>query len=103
MVQEPLLCSTTITTGIDVDKWDYFLRDDYYCKIGHVFDYKRFITFCQVKSIKLEPPEREEGGGDAEPKSRRRICIRDKEVENLWVQLYSNNNNSNNNNNPTGL
>ncbi len=28
------------TNGVDVDKWDYFLRDDYAMRIGHVFDYK---------------------------------------------------------------
>ncbi len=60
-----------------MDKWDYFLRDNYYTKIGLVFDYRRFITFCQVRSIKLENSETK----------RRRICIRDKERENLVVSF----------------
>lgn len=57
-------------SGIDVDKWDYFLRDDYYLKIGHIFDYSRFMSYSRV--IKTGNPER------------RRICIRDKEAELLF-------------------
>ena len=64
---------SVLTTGIDVDKWDYFLRDDYYLKIGHVFDYHRFIKYCQVEKIG--------------PKQRKRICLRDKEAENL-LEMY---------------
>ncbi|XP_059091615.1 deoxynucleoside triphosphate triphosphohydrolase SAMHD1-like [Tigriopus californicus] len=59
-------------TGIDVDKWDYFLRDDYYLKIGHLFDHQRFISYSKV--LKVDP-----GNGT----SRRRICLRDKEAQNL--------------------
>ncbi len=36
-----------------MDKWDYYLRDDYYMNIGQIFDYKRFITFCRVFKTKL--------------------------------------------------
>ncbi len=32
-------------SGIDVDKWDYTIRDDYYMKIGRVFEYERFMLF----------------------------------------------------------
>lgn len=32
-------------SGIDVDKWDYTIRDDYYMKIGRVFEYERFMSF----------------------------------------------------------
>ena len=35
-------------TGIDVDKWDYFLRDNLNLRIGITFDYKRFF-----KSVKM--------------------------------------------------
>lgn len=55
--------------GIDVDKWDYFLRDDYYLKINHIFNYKRFIKLSKI--VKTGDPPR------------RRICILDKESENL--------------------
>jgi len=33
------------SSGIDVDKWDYTIRDDYYMKIGRVFEYERFMSF----------------------------------------------------------
>ena len=61
--------------GVDVDKWDYFLRDDYYLKIGHVFDYERFIKYSKVETV--GPPSRR----------RKRICLRDKEAENL-LEMY---------------
>lgn len=54
-----------------MDKWDYFLRDDYYLKIGHTFDYERFMSFCSVHKT-------------GEPQ-RRRICIKEKEMENMIV------------------
>ena len=58
-------------SGIDVDKWDYFLRDDYYLKIGHIFDPERFMSFCRVFKTKVNGVQR------------RRICLREKEAENL--------------------
>ena len=61
-------------SGIDVDKWDYFLRDDYYLNIGHVFDYARFMSFCKVKKEEIDPVTKS---------YRRRICLRLKEAENL--------------------
>ena len=59
-------------SGIDVDKWDYFLRDDYYMKIGHVFNYERFILFSRVEKIAST--------------GRKQLVIRDKELENLKVK-----------------
>merc|ERR1719266_680591 len=56
-------------SGIDVDKWDYFLRDKEYLKVNTVFDYQRFIMYSRI--IKTGNPLR--------PK----LCIRDKEAENL--------------------
>jgi len=56
-------------SGIDVDKWDYFLRDDYALKIGHVFNYERFIAYAKI--IKHGEP------------ARRHICLRDKEADML--------------------
>ena len=35
-------------SGIDVDKWDYFLRDKEYLKVNTVFDYQRFIMYSRV-------------------------------------------------------
>jgi HD superfamily phosphohydrolase len=55
------------SSGIDVDKWDYFLRDDYHLNIGHVFKYERFISFSRIMKT---------GFGD-----RTKICMRDKEAE----------------------
>ena len=60
-------------SGIDVDKWDYFLRDDYYMKIGHVFNYERFILFSRVEKIAST--------------GRKQLVIRDKELENLKVRF----------------
>lgn len=54
-------------SGVDVDKWDYFLRDDAALKVGITFDYKRFIQNAAVLDV----------GG------KMRLCIRDKEAENL--------------------
>ena len=54
-------------SGLDVDKWDYLQRDDYFMKVGTVFDFNRLITFSKV--VKTGNP------------IRRRICIRDKEAE----------------------
>ena len=51
-------------SGIDVDKWDYFKRDDYCLKIGHVFEYERFITFSRIMKTGLN--------------DRTKICMRDK-------------------------
>jgi len=63
------------TCGVDVDKWDYFVRDNYYLDIGVVFQYDRFMNFCTVE--KTGKPQR------------KRICIRDKEAENLNVKLLT--------------
>ena len=61
-------------SGIDVDKWDYFLRDDYYMKIGHVFNYERFILYTRVEKIAST--------------GRKQLVIRDKELENLKVRCF---------------
>ena len=53
------------TTGIDVDKWDYFVRDDSYLKISHVFVHERFILYSRL--IRTGPW------------NRWTICIRDEE------------------------
>ena len=61
-------------SGIDVDKFDYLKRDDYYMQIGTIFKFDRFINYSKI--IKTGIPER------------RRICIRDKEAE-LVMEMFS--------------
>jgi len=56
------------TNSIDVDKWDYMLRDDAALKIGVTFDYKRFILNTDIT-------EDEDG--------RRRLSLRDKEADSV--------------------
>ena len=56
-----------------MDKWDYFLRDDYYLKIGHVFQHSWLIDNCQVLEIG--------------PNKRKRICFRDN-VEEKILEIY---------------
>jgi len=38
-------------SSIDVDKWDYFLRDNLAMNIGLTFDYRRFMFMSYVKEI----------------------------------------------------
>ena len=35
-------------SGVDVDKWDYFLRDSLHLNIHITFDYKRLLSTCTV-------------------------------------------------------
>ncbi|XP_070600999.1 deoxynucleoside triphosphate triphosphohydrolase SAMHD1 isoform X2 [Erythrolamprus reginae] len=63
------------TSGIDVDKWDYFARDCHHLGIQNNFDYERFIKFarvCQVEDMM-------------------HICTRDKEVGNLYDMFHTRN------------
>ena len=48
--------------GIDVDKWDYFLRDCHHLGISCSFDCHRFMKFSRVISVDGE----------------RQICVREK-------------------------
>lgn len=57
-------------SSVDVDKWDYMLRDSLALSIGVTFDYKRFI-----KNTDLYRPEEEDGCV--------RMQIRDKEAESV--------------------
>lgn len=61
------------TTDIDVDKMDYFMRDNKAMEVGVTFDHTRFFRFSDV--LEWSPP-------DGSP-SRMRLCIRDKEADNL--------------------
>eukprot|EP00057_Strongylocentrotus_purpuratus_P013081 XP_011667555.1 PREDICTED: deoxynucleoside triphosphate triphosphohydrolase SAMHD1-like [Strongylocentrotus purpuratus] len=57
--------------GIDVDKWDYFARDCYNLGIANSFDHKRYMKFARVIKV-------------AGARGRKQICMRDKEVSNLY-------------------
>lgn len=54
-------------SSIDVDKWDYMLRDNSALSIGITFDYRRFILHSDIVEVD----------------GRNRLCIRDKEAESV--------------------
>jgi len=54
-------------SSIDVDKWDYMLRDNAALSIGVTFDYRRFILHSDIMDVE----------------GRNRLCIRDKEAESV--------------------
>nr|CAD7399548.1 unnamed protein product [Timema cristinae] len=56
--------------GIDVDKWDYFLRDSLQLNLKITFDYRRLLQFCRVAPVVDD--------GNTE-----HVCFRDKEVTNI--------------------
>ncbi|XP_044207772.1 deoxynucleoside triphosphate triphosphohydrolase SAMHD1-like [Thunnus albacares] len=59
--------------GIDVDKFDYFARDCHHLGIQNNFDHQRFIMFARVCDVK----------------GQKHICVRDKEVGNLYDMFYT--------------
>ncbi|KAK5923782.1 hypothetical protein CgunFtcFv8_000720 [Champsocephalus gunnari] len=59
--------------GIDVDKFDYFARDCHHLGIKNNFDHDRFIKFARV----------------CEVDGQKHICIRDKEVNNLYDLFHT--------------
>ncbi|KAK4323559.1 hypothetical protein Pmani_005756 [Petrolisthes manimaculis] len=63
-------------TGVDVDKWDYILRDGHSLGIKVTFDYHRIVQFSRVI-----PGE----GENASPQ----ICVRDKECNNLYDMFHA--------------
>jgi HD superfamily phosphohydrolase len=64
--------------GIDVDRFDYFLRDGHQLNISFSFDYNRLLEFCKVIEVHGE----------------KIICFRNKERHSLYdmfdvrVNLY---------------
>lgn len=54
-------------SSIDVDKWDYMLRDNSALSIGVTFDYRRFILHSDIMEVE----------------GRSRLCLRDKEAESV--------------------
>ncbi|XP_022194966.2 deoxynucleoside triphosphate triphosphohydrolase SAMHD1 isoform X2 [Nilaparvata lugens] len=63
---------------IDVDKWDYFLRDGLQLNILITFDYRRLLEFCLLIDVPdgEEEDEEKEGG---KKKTKRVIAFKDKE------------------------
>ncbi|XP_022106625.1 deoxynucleoside triphosphate triphosphohydrolase SAMHD1-like isoform X2 [Acanthaster planci] len=61
--------------GIDVDKWDYFLRDCHNLGISSSFDCHRFMKFSRVIEVD----------------GKKQICARDKEVGNLYDMFHTRN------------
>ncbi|XP_062872182.1 deoxynucleoside triphosphate triphosphohydrolase SAMHD1-like [Trichomycterus rosablanca] len=62
-------------TGIDVDKWDYFVRDGHHLGIQSNFDHRRFLKFARVCEVNGE----------------KHICTRDKEMGDLYDMFYTRN------------
>ncbi|KAK7462540.1 hypothetical protein BaRGS_00038425 [Batillaria attramentaria] len=63
--------------GVDVDKWDYFLRDCHHVGVRSSFYPDRFIHFARVIDVV-------EGG-----KNERQICWRDKEIFNVYEMFHT--------------
>ncbi|XP_068217832.1 deoxynucleoside triphosphate triphosphohydrolase SAMHD1-like, partial [Palaemon carinicauda] len=61
-------------TGVDVDKWDYFLRDSHSLGIKVTFDYYRLLHFSRVIDF--------EGEG-------LQICYQKKEVDTLYDMFHA--------------
>ncbi|KAK8740207.1 hypothetical protein OTU49_003102 [Cherax quadricarinatus] len=60
-------------TGVDVDKWDYFLRDGHNLGIRVKFDYHRLVKYSRVIQVDGEW----------------QICMRDKECNNLYDMFHA--------------
>ncbi|XP_055088437.1 uncharacterized protein LOC117393438 isoform X2 [Periophthalmus magnuspinnatus] len=61
------------TTGIDVDKFDYFARDCHHLGIKNSFDHNRYIKFARV--LKVD--------------GQWQICTRKKEVSNIYEMFHT--------------
>ncbi|XP_042872916.1 deoxynucleoside triphosphate triphosphohydrolase SAMHD1-like [Penaeus japonicus] len=61
-------------SGIDVDKWDYILRDGHTLGIKVTFDYHRLVNFSRIIDVEGEGPQ---------------ICMRDKECDNLYDMFHA--------------
>lgn len=73
------------TNGVDVDKWDYFLRDSKHLNLSVSFDHNRLLATCRVLEVAGRHPE----------SGKQHIAFRDKDVANVWdmfqvrAQLHS--------------
>uniref|UniRef100_A0A3B3C1U8 HD domain-containing protein n=1 Tax=Oryzias melastigma TaxID=30732 RepID=A0A3B3C1U8_ORYME len=63
--------------GIDVDKFDYFARDCHHLGIKNNFDHMRYFKFARVIEV------------GTEPNRRKHICLREKEVWNLYELFHT--------------
>ncbi|XP_055366295.1 deoxynucleoside triphosphate triphosphohydrolase SAMHD1-like [Betta splendens] len=63
------------TSGVDVDKFDYFARDCHYLGLRNNFDHQRFMLFARVCK---------EAGN-----RKTHICIREKEVNSLYTMYQT--------------
>ncbi|XP_066975151.1 deoxynucleoside triphosphate triphosphohydrolase SAMHD1 isoform X2 [Macrobrachium rosenbergii] len=61
-------------SGVDVDKWDYFLRDGHSLGIKVTFDYHRLVKFSRVIDV---------------PGEGLQICFREKEVDSLYDMFHA--------------
>ncbi|XP_072412368.1 deoxynucleoside triphosphate triphosphohydrolase SAMHD1-like [Chiloscyllium punctatum] len=59
--------------GIDVDKWDYFVRDSHHLGIQNNFDFGRFLRFARV----------------CEVAGTKQICTRDKEAGDMYDMFHT--------------
>ncbi|XP_070541321.1 deoxynucleoside triphosphate triphosphohydrolase SAMHD1-like isoform X2 [Ptychodera flava] len=64
------------TSGVDVDKWEYFARDCYHLGIANNFSYDRFIEFSKALVT-----DKKSG--------KRQICLRDKEDHNVYEMFHT--------------
>ncbi|XP_036068650.1 deoxynucleoside triphosphate triphosphohydrolase SAMHD1-like isoform X2 [Oryzias melastigma] len=64
-------------SGIDVDKFDYFARDCYHTGIKNNFEHLRYFKFARVIEV------------ETNQSTRRRICLRDKVVGNLYDLFHT--------------
>ncbi|CAN9515546.1 unnamed protein product [Ophioblennius macclurei] len=78
--------------GLDVDKFDYLERDCLHVGLKTVFDCRRFFLFarvCMVKKSHDEECEVEKSHDKKfEVKERRHICLREKEMSNLYDMFF---------------
>ncbi|XP_051560078.1 uncharacterized protein LOC127444633 [Myxocyprinus asiaticus] len=63
--------------GIDVDKWDYFVRDCYYLGIPNSFDHQRLLKSARVCEVEI---------GEKKEQS---ICFRDKMADNIYNMFHT--------------
>ncbi|XP_051994005.1 uncharacterized protein LOC127651977 [Xyrauchen texanus] len=63
--------------GIDVDKWDYFVRDCHYLGIPNNFDLQRLLKSARVCEVEI--------GG----KKEQSICFRDKVADTIYDMFYT--------------
>lgn len=69
------------TNGVDVDKWDYIVRDCHHLGIGTDFDYNRMIESSRV----IDKVKKKDGTIEDEP----HICWRDKEIFNILQMFHT--------------